>query len=128
MGLAMMKRNEGLHTNEAEIQKNILAHLVEHNYNSIDRLAAKSMIGYAAYPGYSFKSPQGAAFSVARIVRRLTDEGLLHYHSRRFPFLKQGYYVSPKGLRWLASVSIEDGRRRALDELAELSQSLGGYD
>lgn len=93
----MMKRNIGMHTSAGDAKKNILAFLAQHCTNA-SSLAAKSTIGYAAYPGYSFKSPQGAAFAVAKLVRALADEGLVQYESRSYPIFRRGYYITAKGL------------------------------
>ena len=46
---------------------------------SYDRPCMMSRIGYAAFPAARFKSPQGAAMAVSRIVRRMCDEGILRH-------------------------------------------------
>lgn len=92
-----MKRNIGMHTSADDAKRNILAFLSEHCRDA-SRLGQKSTIGYAAYPGYTFKSPQGAAFAVARIVRELADEGLVQYHIRRHPVFRRGYCITSRGL------------------------------
>lgn len=40
-----------------------------------------SGLGFAAYPGAKFKSPQGAALAVAPLVERMKKEGLVYRHS-----------------------------------------------
>ena len=52
------------------------------------KTTTKSAIGYAAYPDYSFRWPQGAAFSVAKIVRKLEKAGVIG-----FGFDPRGYYL-----------------------------------
>ena len=54
----------------------------------------KSAIGYAAFPGYSFNAPQGAAFSVAALVREMEDDGLVRYASNGY---STGYVITSKG-------------------------------
>lgn len=68
------KRNEGMHTDRAVIVERILKALSHYSYTDGLRKAA---IGYCAYPDYDFKRPQGAAFSVARVVRELQNEGMV---------------------------------------------------
>lgn len=92
-----MKRNAGMHTSTVQAKKNILAYLAEHCVDS-SRLAAKSTIGYVAYPGYNFKSPQGAAFAVAKIVRELERDELVRYYSCSRPIFRRGHYITSKGL------------------------------
>lgn len=92
-----MKRNIGMHTTAADAKKNILAYLAQQGTDGTT-LTAKSTLGYAAYPGYNFKAPQGAAFAVAKIVREMEADGLVRYDSRSFPCFRQGHYITTKGL------------------------------
>ena len=96
-----MKRNLGRHTSAEETKRNILVFLAQHCTDAT-RLAAKSTIGYAAYPDYSFKAPQGAAFAVAKIVSELEREGLVRYESTSIPFFRRGHHITAKGLDALA--------------------------
>ncbi len=73
-----MKRNEGKHTDASVAKDNILQHLLK-----CSRPVLKSNLGYAAFPGYSFKAPQGAALAVAKIARQMEVDGLIrHYHDQ----------------------------------------------
>lgn len=57
-----------------------------------------SALGYAAYPGYRFKSPQGAALAVARLVRSMADRGLI---GRSFDKAARGYQIRRAGVQAL---------------------------
>lgn len=69
------KRNIELHTSADDAKRNILLGLLESNHGT-----NKSGLGYLAYPDYSFKAPQGAAFAVAKIARQLEDSKLIRTH------------------------------------------------
>ena len=58
----MSKRNIDKHTRSSEAKLRILRHIAQHG-----PITLKSAMGYAAFPNYSFKTPQGAAFSVSGI-------------------------------------------------------------
>jgi len=58
-----------------------------------------SGVAYLAFPGYVFRSPQGAALAVGKMVRKMCAEGLL---KRDFG---KGYYLTRAGA---AEVSIEE--------------------
>lgn len=77
------KRNIGMHTSAEEARCNILLGLLNN-----PRGTNKSGLAYMAYPQYNFKSPQGAAFAVAKIARQLEDEKLIHtsytYHGSEY--------------------------------------------
>ena len=106
---ASFKRNVGKHTDAAEAKLNILRFLALHCPDA-GRPAAKSTIGYAAYPGYSFKAPQGAAFAVAKLVSELERDALIAYACRRTPTFRRGYYITAQGLQFLAERgSVPDG-------------------
>lgn len=100
----MMKRNIGMHTSTEDAKKNILAYLAKHCTDA-SSLATKSTIRYAAYPGYNFKSPQGAAFAVAKLVRSLEDDGFVRYESRSHPIFRRGHYITAKGLEAHAAMN-----------------------
>lgn len=107
----MMKRNIGMHTSADNAKKNILAFLARHCTDA-SCLAAKSTIGYAAYPGYNFNRPQGAAFAVAKIVRALETDGLIRYECDSFPAFRRGHYITTKGLAVHAvATTKQDGER-----------------
>lgn|SRR3546814_735469 len=88
-----MKRNYDKYTDEAKARQNILLTLLN-NYGCTNSLNTrrKSELGYIAFPGYRFKAPQGAAFSVAKIVRKMSDEKLI-YMSAEF-----GWYLTAAGV------------------------------
>lgn len=72
-----MKRNIGMTTNADHAKENILRFLA--SGADMNQPTRKSAIGYAAFPGYSFNNPQGAAFSVAKLIREMEDAGLVRY-------------------------------------------------
>ena len=59
----MMKRNIGKSISAGAAKENILRLLS--SGGDLNQPTRKSAIGYAAFPEYNFKTPQGAAFSVA---------------------------------------------------------------
>lgn len=60
---------------------------------------SKSSLAYRAYPGYTFRSAQGAAFAVAALVRSMQDEGLVCGAC----FSDLGMRISEKGRQALAA-------------------------
>lgn len=86
------KRNEGMHTSAEQARKNILRHLFEHGETYALRYPGTrpSVLGYAAYPDYNFKAPQGAAFSVAKILRHMKEEGVVTWNERGWFLTRQG--------------------------------------
>lgn len=92
-----MKRNQGKHTDSLQAKLNILRML---SGLQVGHLVNKSTMGYAAFPDYNFRWPQGAAFSVAKICREMESEGLINY-----PFSKdiRGYRITTKGVRYLST-------------------------
>lgn len=92
-------RNIDKYTTAQEAKSNSLRSLAALR---ADTLANKSSLGYAAFPGYSFKAPQGAAFAAARLVRELKDEKLVRWISTSEPYSRYGYMITPKGREWLS--------------------------
>ena len=88
----MMKRNIGKSTSAGAAKENILRLLSSDG--DLNQPTRKSAIGYAAFPECNFKTPQGAAFSVAAIVREMEDDGLVRYASTRY---STGYVITWKG-------------------------------
>ena len=87
-----MKRNIGKSTSAGAAKENILRLLS--SGGDLNQPTRKSAIGYAAFPDYKFKAPQGAAFSVAAIVREMEDDGLVRYASTSY---STGYVLTSKG-------------------------------
>ena len=87
-----MKRNIGMNTSADHAKENILRFFA--SGADMNQPARKSAIGYAAFPGYSFNSPQGAAFSVAALVREMEDDGLVRYVSTSY---STGYVLTSTG-------------------------------
>ena len=69
----MMKRNIGKHTSSEEAKTNILRRMSQ----SPECGFPKSTLGKIAFPGYDFKTPQGAAFAAAKIVNELDGDGIV---------------------------------------------------
>jgi len=88
----MMKRNIGMSTSAGAAKENILRLLS--SCDDLNQPVRKSAIGYAAFPECNFKTPQGAAFSVAALVRKLEDDGLVRYASSSH---STGYVLTSKG-------------------------------
>lgn len=88
----MMKRNIGMSTSASTAKENILRLLA--SGGDLNQPTRKSAIGYAAFPDYNFKTPQGAAFSVAALVREMEDDGLVRYASTSY---STGYVITSKG-------------------------------
>lgn len=72
MAAKPLRRNTDKHTSAHQSKMNILDSLSRHG-----PAFSKSCLAYRAYPGYTFRSPQGAAFAVAALVRSMHDEGLV---------------------------------------------------
>lgn len=100
--MAMFKRNVGMHTSAEDAKRNILLHLHRNQVTDSRSGVSKSTLGFAAYPDYDFGRPQGAAFSVAKLVRELEEGGLVGWYvdSNRCG----GYYLKPKGQQVAAEI------------------------
>ena len=88
----MRKRNAGK-TTTAEVAKNNILRALGGG-DDLDQPFMKSAIGYAAFLDYNFKAPQGAAFSVAKLVREMEDDGLVRHVPTRHSL---GYVLTSKG-------------------------------
>lgn len=60
--------------------------------------AMPSVLGYAAYPDYRFKRPQGAAFAVAKILNSMCEKRLIRRE-------RQGFSITDAGREIAVSVS-----------------------
>lgn len=87
---ARNRRNIDKRIDAATAEANIVAHMRKYGCDRRNPLLL-GMIGAAAFPGYSFKSPQGAALAVSRIARGMEDRGILRYG------------IEPRGY-WLAEL------------------------
>lgn len=97
----MAEYNEGKHTNESDARSNILRALVAGGCFDNHHSMRKSCIGFAAYPGYKFKAPQGAAFSVAKIVHSMERDGLIAYAHTEY---SRGFYCTAKGRKLIEDI------------------------
>lgn len=102
-----MKRNIGMNTGAGEAKGNILRLLA--CGDDLNKPTRKSAIGYAAFPGYNFKTPQGAAFSVAALVREMEDDGLVRYASTSY---STGYVLTSKGQLLAEKLEPQKGEER----------------
>ena len=86
------KKNAGMHTSQDDAERNILSLLsrVPH--------AMPSVLGYAAFPDYKFKRPQGAAFSAAKILSAMCDKKLIRRE-------RVGFSIAQAGREHLASAT-----------------------
>jgi hypothetical protein len=73
------KRNVELHTDITTVRANILTGLKSARFP-----LNKAALGYLAFPDYTFQTPQGAAFSVAKIVRDMITEKLIRFDGRGY--------------------------------------------
>lgn len=85
-------RNSELYTSASDAKHNILVFLAENSTT----LHSKSRIGFAAFPNYCFRWPQGAAFAVAKIVRELENNKLVVAKIRSIGGYL-GYTITEKG-------------------------------
>lgn len=83
-------RNTDKHTDANLAKRRILKRFGSHDV-SPSRGLLKSELGYAAFPDYSFRAEQGAAFSVAKLTRDLEKEGLIRFGGK-------GYHLTARGL------------------------------
>lgn len=86
------KKNEGMHTRQADAEIRILRLL------SRGAQTMPSVLGYAAFPDYKFKRPQGAAFAVAKILSGMCDKKLIRRE-------RLGFSIADAGLETLAQVN-----------------------
>lgn len=103
-----MKRNIGMTTNADHAKENILRFLA--SAADMNQPARKSAIGYAAFPEYSFKTPQGAAFSVAALVREMEDDGLVRHVSTSY---STGYVLTSTGR--VAAAELQPHRKMRIE-------------
>ena len=101
----MKKRNIGKSTFAGTAKENILRLLS--SGGDLNQPTRKSAIGYAAFPEYNFKTPQGAAFSVAALVREMEDDGLVRYSSTSY---STGYVLTSKGR--IAAMELQPTKRK----------------
>ena len=69
--------NEGMRLNELQIALNALSYLElqeQLNFN-----VTPSMLAYAAYKGYRFRSPQGAVLAFSKIKRKMVMQGFIKH-------------------------------------------------
>ena len=72
----MNKRNIGKRISTEQAKSNIVKAMGKTGLEW-----SKSRLGYVAFPDYSFKWPQGAAFAVAKIVKELEQDGIICFWS-----------------------------------------------
>ena len=71
-----MRRNEGKHTDKETMKKRILLYLETFKWGTT------SMLGYVAFKGYDFKSPQAAALAVSKVVKEMREAGDIIWKDR----------------------------------------------
>lgn len=99
--MSRIRRNSDLHTSQADSERLVLQVLASPTVSGHKVTLPLSALGYAAYPGYSFKAPQGAALAAARLVRSMADRGLIGWSPGRHVGTARGYYVQQAGIRVL---------------------------
>lgn len=90
-----MKRNIDKYTDKTKAVLNILLAMQARGYDGSHNCPKmrKAEMGYAAFPDYQFRWPQGAAFAVAKICREMMDDKLIHDY--------YGYYLAAEGKKFL---------------------------
>ena len=66
--MSRIRRNSDLHTSQADSERLVLQVLAAPTVSGHKVTLPLSALGYAAYPGYSFKAPQGAALAAAKTL------------------------------------------------------------
>lgn len=94
-------RNAGLHTTRTDSEFLILEALASQYGGGRQVSLPLSALGYAAYPGYRFKAPQGAALAAAKLVRAMQDRELVGWSPGRQAGMARGYYLRPAGCQAL---------------------------
>ncbi len=95
-------RNSGKYTRQAESELLVLKALATENGGT--RYLSLSSLGYAAYPGYQFKAPQGAALAVAKLVHSMEDRKLVRYSIK-----PKGYCITEAGSEALQQCLCDQG-------------------
>ena len=94
MAAKPLRRNIDKYTSSHQAKMNILERISRHG-----PAFSKSSLAYAAYPGYTFRSPQGATFAVAALIKSVEREGLV----RGACFDDLGMRITEVGLQALAA-------------------------
>lgn len=74
-----MRRNRDKHTDTATVEDNILTALRE-----AKSPLPMSYLAYAGFPGYKFRSAQGAALCVSRIASSMAKRQLIYFKSSQY--------------------------------------------
>lgn len=106
--MSRIRRNSDLHTSQADSERLVLQVLASPTVSGHKVTLPLSALGYAAYPGYSFKAPQGAALAAARLARSMVDRGLIGWSPGGRAGGGRGYYVQQAGIRVLEN-AVETG-------------------
>ena len=91
------KQNEGMYTDQETIILNILKAMKKTTWQEGIR---KSGMGYAAYPDYRIRTPQGAAFSIAKVSRMMLEDKLIAWGR-----CSMEYYITTSGSDYLSENS-----------------------
>jgi len=94
-------RNSGLHTAQEESELLVLKALASTRADGRQVALPLSALGFAAYPGYSFKAPQGAALAAAKLARSMQDRGLIGRNPGGLKSAGRGYVVRLAGIQAL---------------------------
>lgn len=105
--MVAFKRNYDKYTDAKQAIINIVLKLEAGNCFDSQKGVSKSALGRCAFPDYTFRWPQGAAFAAAKIVRQMLDAKVLHMY--------ENYYLSRNYREALKNLGID------LNELPETS-------
>lgn len=106
--MSRIRRNSDLHTSQADSERLVLQVLAAPTVSGRKVTLPLSALGYAAYPGYSFKAPQGAALAAARLARGMADRGLIGWSPGGQAGAGRGYYVKQAGILVLENAAATD--------------------
>lgn len=85
-------RNIGMHTSAQDAEQNIIKAMTMGGATRPHLCMSLSNLGYAAFPDYRFRKPQGAALAVCKIVRSMKDRGVIGVYCDDYT---SGYYLRP---------------------------------
>lgn len=100
-------RNSGLHTAKADSELLVLQALASRRADGRQVALPLSALGFAAYPGYSFKAPQGAALAAAKLARSMQDRGLIGRNPGGRNGGGRGYVIRLAGARALEAAQAQ---------------------
>ena len=106
--MSRIRSNSELHTSQADSERLVLQVLASPTVSGHKVTLPLSALAYAAYPGYSFKAPQGAALAAARLARSMADRALIRRSPGGRAGAGRGYYAKQAGILVLEIAAATD--------------------